>query len=822
MMTTIRFIKVLVLLTSFIRRSTQVHDVDLFVDIEYQGNKTTVHLINCTNLPSEVTNTASSVNTHRRCTKFYDELDCKGNFIKVPTRSTFFHDLTKWKFSDNIMSVGICTDPCIPAEGHSFSMIPTNSSEFQIILYEKPYFKGKSYPIKVNGCTTLSENVRELRMMEDIKSVHVPEGKCALVYVGNSNGPDADEGRHARSNCYVHSEFDVFEFREGIPSMNNFKEWGHTLQSIKGVSPCQCNRSSYILGKPREIATPKDTSMNYKFIQLYSRANYKGYSVEIPLNFTDCLDLSEVTGYQKWEGLADSLYISEGSCVRVHKTLGCKDKSPLAIKLSVPNLAEYNLDSAIRSLNSCYQKEIFIRKNDNDSLLSYMFVLVTFLVTCIILLVVLGLLLMRRYRRKDKTMVEMISDKEIDEFLRGLGLNLENDDTNEGGHDDVKAATMIDTKGEIESLFSSDLLAQNQPYNYQLEIPQTQLKFDVKFPLGSGEYGIVYKGTLEKTNETISVAVKTTKPYSNAQCLRALLKEVKVMMYVGQHPKIVKLEGCCTNNLREGELLIVTEYCENGSLERYLRSNRLNFLNCVQKGKIVTQNFDNNIMCEQLEEQDLRYIKILPSLETSIHPDKNVRSRLDIYQLISWSIEIADAMDYLASKRVIHGDLSARNVLLNAQLTVKLSDFGLAKKMYCYSQYTRNSQEPLPWRWLALESLKNLEFSTASDVWSYGILLWEIFTLGEQPYPGVSSMTNNFVINLEQGLRPSIPPYATSDCYNVMSTCWDENPKQRPTFSRLRSSFIEIQDICKSRSSLCSTTTTTISEENEIGAIEYY
>ncbi|ODN00463.1 Vascular endothelial growth factor receptor 1 [Orchesella cincta] len=199
----------------------------------------------------------------------------------------------------------------------------------------------------------------------------------------------------------------------------------------------------------------------------------------------------------------------------------------------------------------------------------------------------------------------------------------------------------------------------------------------------------------------------------------------------------------------------------------------------------------------------------MPSLGTSIKQDAFHRNKFDTIRLIAWSIEIAEGMDYLASKRVIHGDLSARNVLLSPNLTAKISDFGLSRKLYGYSQYTRNSHEheALPWRWLALESLKNLEFSTASDVWSWGILAWEIFSLGEQPYPGVSSMTNNFVINLEQGLRPTIPPYATSDCYNIMSSCWDENPKQRPSFSTLRSSLSEIQEVCKTKISLCSSTT---------------
>ncbi|CAL8112583.1 unnamed protein product [Orchesella dallaii] len=158
-------------------------------------------------------------------------------------------------------------------------------------------------------------------------------------------------------------------------------------------------------------------------------------------------------------------------------------------------------------------------------------------------------------------------------------------------------------------------------------------------------------------------------------------------------------------------------------------------------------------------------------------------------------------MEYLSMKKVIHGDLSARNILLSSELNAKISDFGLSKKMYQYSHCSKNGTEPLPWRWLALESLKNLQFSTASDVWSYAILLWEIFTLGEQPYPGVSSLTNNFILNLEQGLRPTLPPFSTSDIYNMMSSCWDEDPTRRPSFVILKTRLQDVEETFKIKAS---------------------
>jgi len=110
----------------------------------------------------------------------------------------------------------------------------------------------------------------------------------------------------------------------------------------------------------------------------------------------------------------------------------------------------------------------------------------------------------------------------------------------------------------------------------------------------------------------------------------------------------------------------------------------------------------------------------------------------------------------------VHADLAARNILLTTEGVAKISDFGLSRRLYEYTQYVKASQEPLPWRWMAFESLKNLSFSTQSDVWAYGITLWEIFTLGDLPYPGLS-WNVDFVTELERGLRMNIPKYASQE-----------------------------------------------------------
>ncbi|ODM87036.1 Fibroblast growth factor receptor, partial [Orchesella cincta] len=264
--------------------------------------------------------------------------------------------------------------------------------------------------------------------------------------------------------------------------------------------------------------------------------------------------------------------------------------------------------------------------------------------------------------------------------------------------------------------------------------------------------------------------------------------DMYVMMFVGTHKHVVSLVGCCTAKLRDGILFIVLEYCVNGSLERHMKLNRPNFQNLVQKGKILG---NKKPVVLEPEDENPNYMKAIPNSNVCMQ-----KRQFNNLQLINWSIEVAKGMEFLSSKRVIHGDLSARNVLLTEHIEAKISDFGLSRKMYSYTHYTKDGEEPLPWRWLALECLKNLQFSTASDVWSFGILLFEICTLGEQPYPGVSSLTNNFIINLEEGLRPAFPLFATSDIYNIMSSCWDENPSRRPTFSRLVLTIEEARAAC--------------------------
>ncbi|XP_046395603.1 vascular endothelial growth factor receptor 1 isoform X2 [Ischnura elegans] len=152
--------------------------------------------------------------------------------------------------------------------------------------------------------------------------------------------------------------------------------------------------------------------------------------------------------------------------------------------------------------------------------------------------------------------------------------------------------------------------------------------------------------------------------------------------------------------------------------------------------------------------------------------------------LICWAFQVARGIDYLASRKVLHGDLAARNILLAEDNIVKICDFGLAKSMYNSDNYKKKGDGPLPIKWMAIESIRDRVFSTQSDVWSFGIVLWEFFSLARTPYPGMEA-DERLYNKLVAGYRMEKPQYATDDIYNTMCDCWKAKPNERPSFTEL-------------------------------------
>ncbi|ODM98276.1 Platelet-derived growth factor receptor alpha [Orchesella cincta] len=153
--------------------------------------------------------------------------------------------------------------------------------------------------------------------------------------------------------------------------------------------------------------------------------------------------------------------------------------------------------------------------------------------------------------------------------------------------------------------------------------------------------------------------------------------------------------------------------------------------------------------------------------------------------LLCWAFQMARGMEYLASRKVLHGDLAARNVLLAENNVVKICDFGLAKEMYKDYKYKKKSEGVLlPVKWMAIESIYYGVFSTQSDCWSFGVVLWELFTLGKTPYPGMDA-DEKFYKRISEGYRMEKPALAPSCVYDIMLECWAQEPTERPSFSTL-------------------------------------
>ncbi|XP_032784031.2 vascular endothelial growth factor receptor 2 [Daphnia magna] len=373
---------------------------------------------------------------------------------------------------------------------------------------------------------------------------------------------------------------------------------------------------------------------------------------------------------------------------------------------------------------------------------------------------------------------------------------------------------------ELNDHLSLDEQIEILPYDTRWEFPRHRLKLGVQ--LGAGCFGRVVKAQavgVKDSEETVkTVAVKMVRSQTNVAALEALVGELKIMIHLGAHLNVVNLLGACTKSVIKGELLVIVEYCRFGNLQTYLVGHRTDFENQVDEfGNLLTDaemqemdrsrngNANNQDQIQtsssqaNLIDQDVSACpegsssssssgEVSPGADTfgfyQQDPENKVSHSVSTADLISWSFQIARGMDYLASRKVLHGDLAARNVLLADGGVAKVADFGMSRNMYYEGNYQKESQGLMPVKWMAIESLTDRRFSTQSDVWSYGVLLWEIFTLGKVPYPGMEA-NHELIRQLEKGYRMEKPDFAPNYFGEIMASCWKSDPKERPTFSHM-------------------------------------
>ncbi|KAJ7990124.1 hypothetical protein DPEC_G00297070 [Dallia pectoralis] len=259
--------------------------------------------------------------------------------------------------------------------------------------------------------------------------------------------------------------------------------------------------------------------------------------------------------------------------------------------------------------------------------------------------------------------------------------------------------------------------------------------------LGEGEFGSVMEGSLTQEDCVLKVAVKTMKI---AICTRTemedFLREAACMKEF-DHQNVMRLLGVCLQTVEsEGypSPVVILPYMKHGDLHSYLLYSRLG--DCPV---------------------------YLPS-----------------QMLVKFMMDIAKGMEYLSNKNFIHRDLAARNCMLNENMNVCVADFGLSKKIYNGDYYRQGRISKMPVKWIAIESLADRVYTTKSDVWSFGVTMWEIATRGQTPYPGVEN--SEIYDYLRQGNRLKQPPDCLDNIYAMMFSCWLLSPKDRPLFETLR------------------------------------
>ncbi|KAI1717383.1 protein tyrosine kinase domain-containing protein [Ditylenchus destructor] len=247
------------------------------------------------------------------------------------------------------------------------------------------------------------------------------------------------------------------------------------------------------------------------------------------------------------------------------------------------------------------------------------------------------------------------------------------------------------------------------------------------------------------------VAVKLLPPFADSITRLDFEQEISYMKSLHFHPHLVTMLGCVMDSPQP---MLVLEYCSHGDLLHFIRRHR----------EEIIAGFENS-----------------------------GSTGLKIKDLVSFAWQISSGLHYLSDQGCIHRDIAARNVLLDSANVCKISDFGMCRTADDLL-YTTRSGGRVPLRWLSIETLEKFEYSSKSDIWSYGVLLFEMFSLGEVPYADIEN--SDLLPFLKNGRRLSQPEQCTEEMYSLMSSCWLVPAELRPTFNSISEKIAQILEDC--------------------------
>lgn len=324
-------------------------------------------------------------------------------------------------------------------------------------------------------------------------------------------------------------------------------------------------------------------------------------------------------------------------------------------------------------------------------------------------------------------------------------------------------------------------------YDSVWEIPRDQVHLGPV--VGSGSFGRVVEASVSGLFGPNSSTKATVKTLKRGAAPQSLMSELKLMIQVRPHLNLLNLLGACT---RDGPLMLVSEWCRHGDLRNYLQKHK----HCCVQSHALNKSESDGYMDMNSEDSHCVALKQLYTQPQEYETLQNTRTSeqqgalhlsdsqdLTLSDLISFSFQTTKAMDFLSSRNCVHRDLAARNILVSEGKLVKVCDMGLARDLSKHQDYVWRRNSFLPVKWMSPESIFHCVNTVQSDVWSYGVLLWEIFSLGETPYSDVP--ISQFYSELKNGRRLNKPDLAPKEIFDLASCCWEVSPESRPSFSLL-------------------------------------